>query len=37
MEYGFMSAGESLNAVRGYMASPAEIIKAFKKYDSEEK
>jgi tripartite-type tricarboxylate transporter receptor subunit TctC len=37
MEAGFMSAEESLKVVRGYMASPAEIIKAFKKYDTEEK
>jgi tripartite-type tricarboxylate transporter receptor subunit TctC len=35
MEYGFMTAEESLKIVRGYMSSPPEVIKAFQKYESE--
>jgi tripartite-type tricarboxylate transporter receptor subunit TctC len=37
MEYGFMSAEESLKIVNSYMSSPPDIVQAFKKYESEGK
>ena len=37
MEYGFMTAGESLKIVNAYMSSPPEVMKEFKKYESEKR
>jgi tripartite-type tricarboxylate transporter receptor subunit TctC len=35
MEYGFITAEESLKVVNAYMKSPPEVIQAFKKYESD--